>query len=95
MFTTATFFQSLLMLSSSPALHELQLKHRLSGLLLHAAQSGFGEVEVFDGVQLIGPTYSNPQSSAGLQHPDCKIVQYSSSLNVVPPYYTIYIKPLN
>lgn len=67
--TTATLFQSLLMLSSNPALHDWQLKHRTSGWLSHAAQSGFVDVVVVL-VQLVGLTYVKLQESEGLQQPD-------------------------
>lgn len=36
----ATFFQSLVMLPSNPALQDAQLKHKTAGLFPHALQSG-------------------------------------------------------
>lgn len=53
--TTATLFQSLLMLSNIPALHDWQSKHRTLGSLFHNAQSVFGAASVVL-VQLVGLT---------------------------------------
>lgn len=69
--TTATLFQSLLMLSNIPALHDWQSKHRTLGSLFHKAQSVFGAGSVVF-VQLVGLTYVKLHESEGLQQPDYK-----------------------
>lgn len=69
MLIMATFFQFLFKLSNTPPLHDWQLKHRVPGSLFHSPQSGFVEVEF--PVHTVGLSYVKPQSSAGLQQPDC------------------------
>lgn len=79
MLITATLFQSLLMLSSIPALHDWQLQHKIFGSLLQAKQSGLVKDEVGVPVQFVGLMYWKLQSLDGLQQPDCEKNVYGLS----------------
>lgn len=63
----------LLMLASTPPLHESQLKHSLSCLLLHVLQLVlFAAVLAFAGAsQNVAFFFVNPHCNGGLQHPNC------------------------
>nr|DAD27580.1 TPA_asm: hypothetical protein HUJ06_029048 [Nelumbo nucifera] len=70
MLRTATFFQSFLRLSSTPALQESQLKHSSPAGLSQAVQS-VRVLVVFVLFQTVGLSYWKLHSVGGLQHPDC------------------------